>query len=191
VGDRAIFRESALQAYRRGTARDVVPRLTSWPVIACLWLLLAGLVATTAVAWSVRIPAYVGAQGVILPNGAQAGPGSAGTAAALFVPSDQSAHVRPGQAVHTRIGASGPAAPGAVARIEPGVITPDKARAKYGLEPGADIARPPWTVVIVRLGRSLSPAAYGGRLLTAQVEIRSQRLLALFPGLSGLFGGAS
>lgn len=191
MADRAIFRESALQAYQRGTARDVVPRLTSWPVIACLWLLLAVLVATTAVAWSVRIPAYVGAQGVILQNGAQAGLSGGGTAAALFVPPDQSAHMRPGQAVHARIGASGPAAPGAVARIEPGVITPDKARAKYGLEPGADIAPPPWTVVIVRLRRSLPPAAYGAHLLTAQLQVGSQRLLALFPGLGELFGGAS
>jgi len=191
VADRAIFRESAIQAYRRGPVKDIVPRLTSWPVIVCLWLLLVVLVATVAVAWSVRVPAYVGAQGVILRSGAQAGLSGGGTAAALFLPPGQSADIRAGQPVHAQIGSSGPSALGAVARIEPGMIGPDSAQAKYRFQPGAGTVRQPWTVVIVRLGQSLPPAVYGGSLLTARVGIGSQRLLALFPGLGGLAGGAS
>lgn len=189
--DRAIFRESAIQAYRRGAAKDIIPRLTSWPVIVCLWLLLAVLVATAAMAWSVRVPAYVGAHGVILRSGAQAALSSGRTAGVLFLPPDQSAHLRVGQPVHALIGSSGPSASGAVARIEPGIIGPDTARAKYRFEPGAGTAQQPWSVVIVRLGQSLPPAAYGGSLLTARVEIGSQRLLALFPGVGELAGGAS
>jgi hypothetical protein len=187
VADRAIFRDSAIQAYRRGTTKDIVPRLTSRPAIACLWLLLAVLVAAAAVAWSVRVPAYVGAQGVILG----AGHGSGTTAAVLFLPPDQSARMRAGQPVHARIGSSGPSVLGAVARVEPGVIGPDTARARYRFQPGADLVRQPWRVVIVRLRQPLAPAAYGGSVLTAQVETGSQRLLALFPGLGTLGGGAS
>lgn len=190
MADRVIFRESAVQAYQRGTAKDIVPRLTSWPSIACLWLLLALLVVTLAVAWSVHVPAYVGGQGIILRSGAQAGLGGGKTAAALFLPPDQSAHLRAGQPVQTRIGSSGPVALGTVARVEPGVIGPDTARAKYQFEPGAGVAGGTWTVVIVRLGRSL-PAAGSGRPLTAQVQTGSQPLLAFFPGLGGLFGGGS
>jgi len=191
VADRAIFRDSAIQAYRRGTIKDIVPRLTSRPVIVCLWLLLAVLVAATAMAWFVRVPAYVGAQGVILRSGAQAGLSGAGTAAALFLAPGQSADLRVGQPVHAQIGSSGPSALGAVARIEPGAIGPDAARAKYRFQPGAGIVRQPWSVVIVRLRPSLAPAAYGGSVLTARVETGSQRLLALFSGLGGLAGGAS
>lgn len=187
---RVIFRESAIQAYRRGTAKDIVPRLTFRPVIVCLWLLLAVLITTAALAWSVRVPAYVSAQGTILPNGARAGPGGETTAAALFLPADQSAHVRAGQSVHVQIGSSGLSASGAVVRVEPGVTGPDAARTKYGFEPGADTVRQPWTVVIVRLGQSLPPAAYGGSLLTARVEAGSQRILTLFPGLGASVGGA-
>jgi hypothetical protein len=190
VADRVIFRESAIQAYRRGTTKDIVPRLTSRPIIGCLWLLLAVLVATAGVAWSVRIPAYVGAQGVILQGHSQAGPGAGRTAAALFLPPDQSAQLRAGQPVHARIGSSGVSVLGAVARVEPGVIGPDTARAKYRFEPGADIVRQPWSVVIVRLTQSLPPAAYVGSLLMARVEIGSQRLLTFFPGLGKLVGGA-
>jgi len=191
VTDRAIFRENAIRAYQRGTAKDIVPRLTSWPLIVSLWVLLAGLLATAAVAWSVRVPAYVGAEGVILPSGAQAGPGSGRTAAAVFLPPDQSAQIRVGQPVHALIGSPGLSASGAIARVEPGVTGPDAARARYGFEPGAGTLRQPWTVVIVRLRQSLSPDSYGGSLLTARVEIGSQRLLALLPGLGSLVGGGS
>jgi hypothetical protein len=191
VADRAIFRESAIQAYRRGTTKDIVPRLTPRPIIVCLWLLLAVLLATAGVAWSVRVPAYVGAQGVILRDGAQTGPGGGRTAAALFLPPDQSVHIRVGQPVHAQIGSSGRAASGAVARVEPGVTGPDTARAKYGFDPGPGLLRQPWTVVIIRLGQSLPPAAYGGSLVTARLQIGSQRLLALLPGLGDLAGGAS
>jgi hypothetical protein len=191
VSDRAIFRESAIQAYRRGTAKDIVPRLTSRPVIVCLWLLLAVLVASAAAAWSVQVPTYVDAQGVILRSGAQAGLSGGKTTGVLFLPPDQSAHMRAGQPVHALIGSSGPSASGVVARIEPGLIGPDTARARYRFEPGAGLVRQPWTVVLVRLGQPLPPAAYGGSLLTARVEIGSQRLLALFPGFGQLAGGVS
>ncbi|MFF9812318.1 hypothetical protein [Streptomyces sp. NPDC014006] len=191
MAQRVIFRESAVQAYRKGTVKDIVPRLTLRPVIVCLWLLLAVLIAAAALAWSVRVPAYVDGQGTILSHGARGGPGGGTTAAALFLPADQSRHVHVGQPVHARIGSSGPTTAGAVVRIEPGVISPDAARAKYRFEPGADVDRQPWTVVIVRLERPLPPAIYGGSFLTARVQAGSQRLLGLLPGLSGSVGGAS
>lgn len=191
MAQRVIFRENAIQAYRRGTAKDIVPRLTLRPVIVCLWLLLAVLIAATALAWSVRVPSYVGAQGTILPNGSRSAPGGGTTAAALFLPADQSAHVRVGQSVHGQIGSSGPSASGAVVRVEPGVMSPDTARAKYRFEPGADTVRQPWKVVIVQLEHSLPPDAYGGSFLTARLETGSQRLLTLFSGSGGPAGGAS
>lgn len=189
--DRVIFRESAIQAYQRRSTKDIVPRLTSRPAIVCLWLLLAVLVASAAAAWSVRVPAYIDAQGVILRSGAQAGLSGGKTAGVLFLPPDQAAHMRVGQPVHALIGSSGSSASGAVARIGPGVIGPDTARARYRFEPGAGLVRQPWTVVTVRLEQPLPPAAYGGSLLTTRIEIGSQRLLAFFPVFGQLVGGAS
>ena len=188
---RVIFRESAVVAYRRGTAKDIVPRLTFRPVVVCLWLLLAVLIATAALAWSVRVPAYVSAQGTILADGARAGPGGATRTAALFLPADQSADVRVGRPVQAQIGSSGPSVAGAVVRVEPGLTGPDTARTRYGFEPGADTVRQPWTVVIVRLGQPLPTAAYGGSLLTARVEAGSQRILTLFSGPGASLGGAA
>jgi hypothetical protein len=99
--------------------------------------------------------------------------------------------MRVGQPVHVLIGSSGPSASGAVAGIEPGVIGPDTARARYRFEPGAGLVRQPWTVVTVRLEQPLPPAVYGGSILTARVEIGSQRLLTFFPVFGQLVGGAS
>ncbi|MER8006577.1 hypothetical protein [Streptomyces sp. NPDC094149] len=191
MAQRVIFRENAVQAYRRGTAKDIVPHLTLRPVIVCLWLLLAVLIAAAAVTWSVRVPTYVGAQGTILQGAAGAKTGGGTTAAALFLPEDQSVDVRVGQPVHGQIGSSGPSVSATVVRVEPGMTSPDTARAKYRFEPGADTVRQPWKVVIVRLEQSLSPADYGGSRLTARLQTGSQRLLALFPGLGDAAGGAS
>jgi hypothetical protein len=191
VADRVIFRESAVQAYQRRSTKDIVPRLTSRPAIVCLWLFLAVLVTSAAAAWSVRVPAYVDAQGVILRSGTEVGLNGGKTAGVLFLPPDQSAHMRVGQPVHALIGSSGPSASGAVAGIEPGVISPDTARARYRFEPGAGLVRQPWTVVTVRLEQPLPPAVYGGSNLTARVEIGAQRLLTFFPVFGQLVGGAS
>ncbi|MFI2435683.1 hypothetical protein [Streptomyces sp. NPDC018693] len=190
MAQRVIFRENAIQSYRRGTAKDIVPRLTMRPVIVCLWLLLAVLIAAAALSWSIRVPAYVSAQGTILRDGAGAGP-SGGTTAALFLPADQSVDVRVGQPVQGLIGSSGPSASGTVVRVEPGVTSPDSARATYGFEPTADTVRQPWKVVIVRLEQSLPPATYDGSSLTARLQTGSQRLLSFFPGLGDAAGGAS
>ncbi|MFE7857960.1 hypothetical protein [Streptomyces sp. NPDC057403] len=191
MAQRVIFRENAVQAYRRGTAKDIVPHLTLRPVIVCLWMLLAVLLAAAALAWSVRVPTYLGAQGTILQGGARAGPSGAATTAALFLPVDQAADVRVGQTVHGQVGSSGPAASGTVVRVLPGLTSPDTARTTYGFAPGAGTVRQPWKVVIVRLRPSLPPATYGGSHLSARLQTGSQRLLALFPGLGNATGGAS
>ncbi|MFC9289485.1 hypothetical protein [Streptomyces sp. NPDC057052] len=189
---RPIFRESAVESYRRGAAKDIVPRLTFRPVVVCLWLLLAVLTATAALAWSVRVPAYVSAQGTVLADGARAGPGGGTTTTAvLFLPADRSAHVRAGRHVQAQVGSSGPAVAGTVVRVEPDVTGPDTARTRYGFEPGPDTVRQPWTVVIVRLGQPLPAATYGGSLLTARVEAGSQRILTLFPAPGAPPGGAA
>jgi hypothetical protein len=177
---RAIFRESALEAYRRRSERDVVPRLASTPIIACAWLLVATLLAAALIAWSVRVPAYLGATGVLLGRDA--------TAAVVFAPPERAAEIRAGQSVRVRIGSSANPVAGVVARVQPGLIGPDEARRRYGL---AGVITEPSTGVLIRLRRSLSPRTYAGSRVTARVEAGSQRLGALIPGLGWLLGGGS
>ena len=191
VADRSIFRETAVEAYRRRATKDVLPRLTSWPAIVFGWVLILLLGAAAVLAWSIRVPAYIGAEGLIVSGEDQAQDSGSQTSAALFVPADQSGDLRVGQPVHARIGSTDTSVAGAVTRIEPDVVGPDAAKERYGVGDWADVVTQPSRVVIVRLRQVLSPTAYEGTRLTAQVEVGSQPLLALFPGLRELFGSGS
>jgi hypothetical protein len=73
-------------AYRRSTSRDVRPRLTSWPLLVCCRLLLGGLLVAAALAWSVQVPAYVAASGLVLEDAHWPPALSEGPAAVLLVP---------------------------------------------------------------------------------------------------------
>jgi hypothetical protein len=178
---RRIFRASALEAYRRRTEKDIVPRIVPRPVIACLWLFLAMLLGAALLAWSVRIPTYVRAPGVVRGD----------RAAVIFIGVDDSARVRPGRPVSGRIGSSDTYMRGAVADVPTGTVGPDAVRERYGAQGAADLITQPAVPVTVRLADALPAQSYAGSRVAAQVEVGSQRLLGLLPGIGRVFGGAS
>ena len=71
-------------------------------------------------------------------------------------------------------------------------LSPEAARQLYRLNGmGALLITQPSIVVIIKLGTKLPATAYAGSLCTAKVEIGSQRLLALLPGLGNFLGSSS
>jgi len=192
VPEHTIFRQSAVIAYKRGREKDVVPRLISWPSIVCFWLLLAVFIAAGFLAWDVQVPTYVDGSGVLLSQGDMSQPNSGGMLAAVFLPPDQAVHVRVGLPADVQIGSAGVYVQGTVAKVEPGIMSPDAVRKRYRLDgAGALLITQPSMVAIIRLSTTLPASAYAGSLLTAKVEIGSQRLLALFPGLGEFLGSSS
>ena len=190
--ERTIFRQSAITAYKRGIEKDVVPRLISWPIIVCLWLLLGVLIAVGSLAWYVQVSTYVNGPGIILARGDMLQPEDGAMVAVVFLPPDQSAHMRVGLPVNVQIGSAGVHVQSTIAKVEPGITSPDAARKRYGLDSaGALLITQPSIVVIIRLGTALPATSYAGSLLTAEVEIGSQRLLALLPGLGKFLGSSS
>ena len=185
---RPIFRQSALEAYRRGTEKAVMPRVVSWPSTVFFWSLLGALIAATVIAWSVRVPTYVGGSGVILGHAEQRAPAGARSTAVLFLAPGQATHLRMGRPVHLQVGFSGAYIRGTVAKVGPGVIGPDAARTRYG---GSNLITRPSAVVVVKLDRQLPPAVYGGSRITGRVEIGSRRLIGLLSGFNHLGRGNS
>jgi hypothetical protein len=171
-----------MEAHRRRTEKDVVPRLISTPILVCAWIVVATLAGSALLAWSVRVPVYVGASGVVLGRDAKIEGVGARTAAVLFVAPDQANSARAGQPVQLRLGSSGTSVLGAIAKVERGIVGPDEARARYRIQGGPDVLTQPSTAVIVRLRRELSTARYGGSHVTAQIDVGRQRLLGLLPG---------
>lgn len=188
---RPIFRESAVEAYRRRREKDVVPRLISWPIVISLWLLLAIVLADVWVSWSVRVPTYVAASGAVLSDATQPEVDGGRTAAVLFLPPKESSRVRVGQPVHVQVGSSGRYVKGVIAKVERGLVGPDEARKRYGAGGGSGLVTGPSTAAIARFEHPLSRAAYGGSHLTARVEVGSRRPLELVPGLGRLIGADS
>jgi hypothetical protein len=180
VPTRPIFRESAVEAHRRRAGKDVVPRLASRPVTVAMWALIATLAGAAVVAWSVRVPTYVPAAGVVLGH----------RTAVVFAAPDDLARMRVGGPVQVQIGSAGTHVRGALARTVPGVIGPDAARKRYGLSVAPDLVTEPVSVAIVRLGARL-PATYRGSRLSAQMKTGSERLLELFPGLAKVVGSGA
>ena len=192
VSEHTIFRQSALTAYKRGREKDVVPRLISWPIIVCLWLLLGVLITAGFLAWYVQVPTYVDGPGIILAQGDVPQPAYGGMVAVVFLSPDQSAHLRVGLPVDVQIGSAGIHLQGTIAKVEPGIASPDAARKRYRLDSAsALLITQPSIVVIIRLGTTLPTSDYAGSLLSAKVEIGSQRLLALLPGLGNFLGSSS
>ena len=195
--ERTIFRQTAVEAYRRGTEKDVIPRLVSRPIAVCRWLLLMLLVAATALAWWVTVPTYVGASGVIVGPG-DAEPPGAPTAALLLLPPENAEHVRVGRPVRLQEGSAGTEAQGVdvqgvdaqgvVAAVEPGVVTSDTARQRYPvLAPG--LVTQPSIIVVVRLPAPPPPGLTPGVRVTAQVQTAERRLITLLPGLPSRSAG--
>ena len=191
MASRSIFRESALEAYRRNTARDVLPRLTSWPVVASCWLLVGGLLAVAAVAWSVQVPAYAAGSGFVLDDLRAAMIQSSGPTAVVLVPPQQAGRLRPGQVVHAQLGASGATIDGRIARVEPGLIAPNIAMERYGFSSSPGAAAEPMAAVVVHLPGSGSLTENAGTHLQARIRVGSHRLLSFVPGLGSVGGGNS
>ncbi len=187
---RPIFREHAVEAYRRGAERDVLPRLVSGPIVACCWALVAVLVTAAAIAWWVRVPTYVAAPGVIVATGAQSPSGNETTSAVLFVPPDRAAQFHAGQRVRGQIGSSGRFMQGAVAIGARPLLGPGAVRSRYRLS-GTDVVGEPVRAVTVRLSTDLPASVYAGTRFTARIDVGSRRLLGFLPGLGSLAGGSS
>src|SRR5438874_3937040 len=120
-------------AYKRGREKDVVPRLISWPIIACLWLLLGVLLAAGFLAWDVQVPTYVDGPGIILAPRDMPQPEYREMLGLMFLSPDQAVHMRAGLPVDVQIGSTGVHVQGTIAKVEPGITSPDAARQYYRL----------------------------------------------------------
>src|SRR6266702_2647108 len=192
VPESTIFRQNAITAYKWGKEKAAVPRLISWPIIVCLWLLLGVLIATGFLAWYVQVPTYVDGSGIILARGDMLQPAYGKMVAVVLLPPDQAAHLRVGLPVDVQLGSAGVLVQSTIAQVEPGITGPDAARQRYRLDGvGALLITQPSIVLIIKLGTTLPATAYAGSLCTAKVEVGSQRLLALLPGLGNFLGSSS
>ncbi|MBO0784073.1 MAG: hypothetical protein J2P37_35145 [Ktedonobacteraceae bacterium] len=189
VSQRPIFRDKVVKHYMQRRQKDSLPRFISWPIPIFLWLLLGILLAGCVYAWYEEVPIYVNAPGMIVNATGLISQKPNSAVAMLLLSPQQASHLHVGQPVKVQVGSTaGPEIDSTIAAVEPGVVSPYAIRKRFGLGGReALMVAQPSVVVLVSL-EALSPTIYAGSVLTARVEIGTQRLLAFLPGLGSLVG---
>lgn len=172
----SIFRGKALQTYIQNQEKSVLPRVVAPPVFLLCWLLLMILLVSGFIAWLGRVPVYVAGSGMIPASPMLSAQGSDEAVAFIPLPMTETAYVHAGFPAHIQIGQSGPQLNCLVTDVSPAVLSPSEIQQQYGL-----IVTDPSKVIAIRLGSTISRRVYAGSLVHVQIQVGSQRLLALFP----------
>jgi hypothetical protein len=106
--------------------------------------------------------------------------------AVLFFPPAQAQNLHVGVPIRLHVGPSGPQFSSQITSIEPGVMSPVALRSLFHIENALLPITQPSTVVVVKLDPAFA-TAYVGSTLTADVQVGSQSLLSLLPGVGNLF----
>ena len=186
---RPIFRDTAIQKYMQNRDRDVLPRFVSPPVFVFCWIFFALCLTAGFLAWNFQVPVYDTGIGFIasIPQPAQAAMHtnqSQEAMAIIFVSSDIRASLRVGQAVTFQVGSHGPTLTLPVSVIDATVLSPADVRKLYGVP----IVTSPSVVVLVPLGTRVSLQTYADTLIQPQIQVGSQRILSLIPGINHFIG---
>jgi len=107
--------------------------------------------------------------------------------AVFFFPPAQAQNLHAGVPVRLHVGPSGPQFSSQIIGIEPGVMSPMALRSLFHLENASLPITQPSAVVIVKLNPAFA-TMYAGSTLTADVQVGSQSLISLLPGVGHLLG---
>ncbi|HET8839889.1 MAG TPA: hypothetical protein VFN35_00420 [Ktedonobacteraceae bacterium] len=181
---RKLFRTQALKHYAKNRQKDILPGFVTPPVFLCLWFLVLIIGAATFLAWQERIPTYSQAPGVILVQQNE-------PAALLFVPADAATGITIGQELILQVNATGQHIQARIASVDPDLITPEAARAQYGLTGDTQfIITQPSSVVHINLSPAQASQLVDQLSITAQIQTGARSLLSMLPALfKNAFGG--
>jgi hypothetical protein len=178
---RAIFRERAIEHYRQGRDRDILPRFVTPPVFLGLWIVLGLCLIAGWLAWNIRVPVYVAGSGVVTFSGE--------TQAVLFLAADQQQSIHTGEPVQVQIGQSGPHLLRTITAVASTLLSPEEARQRYHLDGTlALLVTAPSVVITVALDASMPLSAYAGSIVSAQVQVGDVRILSYVPVIGHLIG---
>jgi hypothetical protein len=178
-----IFRSKTLEKYMQNREKNVLPRIIAPPVFVFNWIVLVLLIASSIAVWQGQIPVYITGSGVILDTSRIAHQGDRATAA-ILLPANAIAYIRPGLPVQVQVGQAGPLLHRTIDQVGQNLLSPDEVRKRYGFE-----VTDPSLIATVELGSAVSRHLYVGSPIRAQIQIGSQSLLTLFPGIHGLWKG--
>lgn len=180
-----IFRKEALQHSLQQRERQNLSRFLPFPVLICLWIVIAALLMTGYVAWNTQLPTYTSGAGIIVSQ--QALSPSHGTnihmhptaEAVIFLSAEQAANIHKGQHITLTIGGGQLAISSTVQQISEQVMSPQVLNQRYGQ--GNMMVTQPSRVVLTMVP-TIDLKTYTGSMVTAQIETGSQKILTMLIG---------
>ncbi len=175
-----VYRSEALEAHRRSRQFSTESRFISASTGAKLWA--ASLASLALVVWVARtpVPAYVSGRGVVVL--AEQLPGIEGSGLGLVAsfPPEARERLAAGQRLRIDMGAHGAPVEARLTRIEPQLLEPEAAAARFGWKEGARGAAV-YAVAVFALPEPQALAAGGvGATFRVEVEVGQQRLFESF-----------
>ncbi len=198
---RRIFRESALNRYNERMEKIELPRYATAPWAALGWLGVLLFLTVTGLLLTVQLPEYAVGTGVVVDGAAVnqgAGLSTHDALVAVFLPAEYATQVTAGQPVELTLPTIAPGAaeavPTRVRSVEPALLSPAEARARFGLDAAVG-ARLNGPVVVAVLDVALPGGLWLGSVGEAQIELGSRSVLSLLPrlllGEAGLDSGGA
>ena len=181
MANRSIFRSKAVQHYLQSREKTILPLFVAPPVFAFYWLLLGIFLISGLIAWFGQVPLYASGSGLIATQSTSVNPDNTQTVALIFLPASSSTRPQPGWPALVQIGPAGPQINGTIDTIKPGVLSPSEVQKQYAFK-----VLTPVIVVSVKLAVQTASTLDTGNPVSAQIQVGSQRLLALFPVLNAL-----
>jgi hypothetical protein len=182
---KTIFRERALRLYQENRQKIVLLRLVRPKFFLLLWGLLGGLAVLVGVAWSAPVPITATGIGLVLERAEPAA--APGHVILALLPPGRAGDLAPEQKVVVRDDALRPILVARIETVEPGVLSPDAIRHRFGLAgAAADMVRGPAAVAVGRIEvetGGLPVSAYAGGSFPLDVELGSRRAISLMTGL--------
>jgi hypothetical protein len=181
MASRSIFRSKAVEHYLQSREKTILPFFVAPPVFAFYWLLLGIFLMSGLVAWFGQVPLYASGIGLISAQSTSVNQDNKQVTALIFLPAGSSARPQPGWSALVQVGLTGPQLNGTVDTIKPGVLSPSEVQKQYAFKVFTSVI-----VVSVKLGVQAVGNLDTGSPVSAQLQVGSQRLLALFPVLNAL-----
>jgi hypothetical protein len=183
-----VFRRNALQYYLQGQEKDTIPRFINAPLALVMWLLLCVVMVACVIAWYQQVPLYKAGAGIVLNQEQVKSDVSKQTNVVVFVPWAPTIQPRVGQTVALSVGTSGQQITGTIAQVNLKAQSPATLCQQFELMAGCSLLIRQPSIVILIQAQSLPTETYAGAIVTANVQIGSQRMLSFFPGLGWLAG---
>lgn len=174
-----FFRERAMREYLQRQEKDILPRFLSPYITILVYLLFFLLLLVGLLAWWGEVPLFITGSGVVRSQGAITASRSQKMVIVLFVPARYASQIHLGAKTQVSVEPTGQQFTSRLEQIEAKSISPQEARQRYKLDAAAAQAIPQSAVTVILLSVTAhSPPMEAGDLVSAQVQVGSQRILS-------------